>query len=994
MRQEESSLVAKITLTNNTYYVTDRDDVNLDGTDYDNVVISWGQAKHYGNLGNGESQISNFDMVINNGEQFQGSGYKFPPTNIWNNGVVEVRRWTKNSTFLFTQCLPHIKGILKKYKIANEQVSFSVESEDKKDFRLIPGVRGIDQTSLTDGDAKTTFKPVSGYDNRIEVTTDLFNIGELLRLSTPVAGVFEYGRVRSKPSTKILEFYDDLQNTYIAAAFLNNVEKAFRNIPKAFIDKTVPIQIGTLTDTTNGVFGKLFTIDDAIGSQVILADYYTMNAFNNLGAWESGLKRYFVANDVSVTVKGNQPEYRISNNMAIFIVDTATTITHDIIDTVEGTSVLNVADYTKLMWVNEDDLGTGSAKVQELISVNVIAIDSELMLLMSEPDSSQIYVERGYNNTTITTHDAGAAIYQTAKYSGKNIILFTERFMATEVTNITKSHQTTGTVTEEDTNGNPVTHFTQLYVVDSGTGAGKLSNIVNESTGNYVETYVKLLLGKVISLNADNYFLIFDVKFPEIQSDFFTIGWYPATKYELDVDLNINLHDVRQAYIAWGMINPNLASNVDFTNLNENLFDTTTWQRLNFGYANRFNAGTDTLDNDFYTAIDRTYEGTWGGAFSNWTLNYDSIEDRSNILLTSLKDLNKKWKMFVWNHLSGNGDDDGAIAVLQSKLYNIGFWIDFAIDFTRQPVLSSLLGRELTTATRDVVGTLSPDVRGDLAENPVDVLALLLTEEMGYDSDDFSSNWDTVRAYYEEMSNFIIEVPKVAFSYGIEDEQMTGWKFCSWLASHFNLQIVKKYDGSLDIVNLHETYISTPTGNEIKIEDISFIADSGNRQFQLHQTGTDLIYNDIQVKWKRNNSTDEYQEVYVLPDTYTIEKSGVTLATARTNYYGGEKRSLIIESPFIYQEIDARRLAEWKANDQAEVHFFVDFIIDYSHYTDVNSLSNQYQVGDIIYLTGTAEGITFASTAKFYIQNVFFVDSGRQIQIQAKSVNPVPYFAN
>ena len=71
------------------------------------------------------------------------------------------------------------------------------------------------------------------------------------------------------------------------------------------------------------------------------------------------------------------------------------------------------------------------------------------------------------------------------------------------------------------------------------------------------------------------------------------------------------------------------------------------------------------------------------------------------------------------------------------------------------------------------------------------------------------------------------------------------------------------------------------------------------------------------------------------------------------------------------------------------MHFFIDFFIDFLHYSDVNSLSSQYKVGDVIYLTGSHAGMNFDIEKKYYIQNIIFTDSGREVNIQAKSLDSV-----
>ena len=75
-----------------------------------------------------------------------------------------------------------------------------------------------------------------------------------------------------------------------------------------------------------------------------------------------------------------------------------------------------------------------------------------------------------------------------------------------------------------------------------------------------------------------------------------------------------------------------------------------------------------------------------------------------------------------------------------------------------------------------------------------------------------------------------------------------------------------------------------------------------------------------------------------------------------------------------------------------EIIFFIDFYIDFMHFVDKNSLSEQYKIGDIIYLNGKHSGITFTSARKFYIQNANFSDNGRELQLQVKSVDPVNLF--
>jgi len=278
-------------------------------------------------------------------------------------------------------------------------------------------------------------------------------------------------------------------------------------------------------------------------------------------------------------------------------------------------------------------------------------------------------------------------------------------------------------------------------------------------------------------------------------------------------------------------------------------------------------------------------------------------------------------------------------------------------------------------------------------------LALVLSDYAGYATGDFSSNWETVRDYYKAVGNFTEgTIPECATSYGVSDERKETWDFCEWIASHFNLMITKDYAGDVDIVNLHEIYYNTPAGSEIPIEDILFSKESGVRRLSIYQTGVDVIYNDVSLKWRRNNSTDEYQRVYEVPDSYNLAFSEQSVLSARENYYRSGRRTLEIESPFIYNEDDAARKAKWEIDDKAEAHFWVEFSLDFDYWDEVAGNSAQYKIGDIVYFRGQSNGIDFTATqdtsggGKFYIVETELADSGREIIIKAKSLQPVTDF--
>ena len=156
----------------------------------------------------------------------------------------------------------------------------------------------------------------------------------------------------------------------------------------------------------------------------------------------------------------------------------------------------------------------------------------------------------------------------------------------------------------------------------------------------------------------------------------------------------------------------------------------------------------------------------------------------------------------------------------------------------------------------------------------------------------------------------------------------------------------------------------------------------------MKQTGTDLIYNDIIVKYARNNSTGEYQKEYHLPDTYILENDMVTpinLSDARNRYYNGKKRTKIIESPFIYTEAEAQRKAEWEANNHACVNLWIEVGLDYN---------NTDRIGDVKYFTGKYNGVELSSEHKFFIQNMYPADEGRELALHCKSIQGVDAIVN
>lgn len=1007
MINKEIALVAQIVLKTNTYYVCDRDYVMLDGITYDNVILSWSDLSYFGNIGNGESQIGDIKVVLNNGEILHSGGYKFSAIDVWNNYTMTIKRWKYGIHMRFIDCDNYTKGIIKDFQISDDKISFTVDTQNTKDSTLIPRIIGEDQTSLSDTESKSLFRIKSHHPDQIcPYDYSIFDIGEYVKC-TSYEGYIQYNVIKEKTMWGAIcwiTLQDELSPYWKWSNIpINTIEKAFRHIPKNFVNKIIPMQIGDLSDSSNGVFGKTFTINEKIGEQAIVLDYYQLYDLSNIGVWENLSREYYVADS---TTKLDQittrEEYYINSlfkNMIEFVSDTTTTLTDTLLLNDE---YIMVADYTLFNWIDEED-----TILDNEISTNIIRIDNEIFQLIEKPTTNKVWVERGFNNTVIAEHNSGSKIYQCSNYATKNSLFMTHRFNGRIITNqfyergYENAYKTLGYWPGHSP---PYAYPLNEFPIISG----KWSNLINIPNNDPV--HLRITNNQ---FEGDNNFysdyMNFDVFFNKIEAVYDVVNYYIALKCWVARNFTDGLP---------GGTPITDGSGIPHDNYNWYLFGLFK-QRLDRDahpmddVAGSTNYGKIYIDTRFLPIIYINY-GTTGGHpdqyFLGYTLDYwneiyrtkfDSNQYVNTCLSyadeqKTLSIINDKWKFSFSsaNHLTH-------VTVYPSmyrcfidelKIYNIGLWVDFIVDFTKQVIISPLKGRKITTNVNTIVGGVT--VVGELCENIVEVLAHLLTEELKYTTSDFTSNWPIVELYYIDCIKFDVDspsipIPKTAFSYGIEDEQKNGWEFCSWLASHFNLQIIKDCDGKIDIINLHEIYKNTPVGYEIKIEDIIFQPESGVKEITIMQTGTDLIYNDIIVKWKRNNSTNEYQEVYKLPDTYVLEKSSITLSQAREDYYNGNKRTLIIESPFIYTKVDAQRLAEWKANDQAEVHFYVDFNLDFDHYSDNNSLTVQYKPGDMIYLTGEHGGIIFDIFKKFYIQNIILIDSGRKIKIQAKSIDSV-----
>ena len=1042
MIQEKSNLVAKIELNTNTYYVTDRiGGILLDGNTYEDLVISWSDVSFFGNIGTDDNQVSTTqEITLNNGEEYSGSGYKFSPTDNWNNSTITVKKWIDGVHNLFADCIPFFKGLIKNFNIENDKIKFSVDIKNNKDDILLPLVLCEDQSGLT------VYRAIARKTSEKNLVIDdteqynLFQIGEFVRL-LGFNGKMEYNIIESK--------YIDGTNKHIGFKFYYNygdfstnndnyIEKPFYSISTNYINKTIPIQIGDLTDTTNGVFGKVLPICDDIGKQAFVLENNPLHTIASVGIWEDGLRRYFTAKsgeiitkninvdntvdpyDISQTAFEDleersllEGEINITSNTIVgnsqkiinfvsFKIDADATLTDDM-SAVDETTKMYISDISNIEWIR-DDSNDYKNKKAESISVNLLAVDNELMLMIGQPvDGADPYVivERGYNDTEITTHTIGALIYQTNKYSSRNNLIFTEKFYADSITG--QYYELSGVECEA----------TDRIV------SGAWKNVTDSDDNNYIEF-------NMLSTTMIN----FNVIFKKITTDFTVLDAYIMLDMEIHQFGIIRKTDVNdpRIYLSFSDPDSNTIYNSNLKDLNEYTISEFsrigTWCMTYVGttndefkdrvlYTKIYNV--DTLDRK--ASVEKAiapFLKTWYPVLfkpqisskipyliimdvppGNIDTDFYVLSMGKQVFMTKLTDLNKKIKFGLhstWMTENPISEDH----YINARLYTIGFWVDMLIDYTQSTVVSSLKGRMYDENDLYYAVSLIPTVVDELIENPVSVIANILIRDLNYSVDDFTS-WDNTIEYVEDSTKYESEspaaaIPKVAFSYGIDDDRKKGWEFCQWLASHYNLQIFKNYNNEIDIINLHEIYTNTPVGYEINIDDILFLADSGNKRSNLYQTGTDLIYNDIIIQYKRNNYNNSYQATYKLPDTYELKKSAIKLNTARDIYYGGKKITLTIQSPFIYNETDAKRLAEITADGQAEIHFYREFVLDFRHYYDYNSLTEQYKPGDIIYFIGSDCGIDFTSGRKFYIQDIIFQDSGREILIKAKSVDPISEF--
>lgn len=895
MSTHNTCFVAQIVLNDSTnYYVcssTRMAGMTLDGNIYYPYILSIGDSEKVGNFGEGSTIGKGSITLLFGQKQYQGA-FNFDISKLWSNGTCTVKIRDIDNDSTWAECEDYYKGVIKNFKINNDNLSFDIDDTNIKDNITLP---------------KYTVEDIVEEDSDLSIS----------------------------------------------------------DIPENSVGKYIPMQFGDLSDTSNGIFAKGLLISNKIGFQKIFFDNTSLYLLSNIGMWENGTKRYFTGNATG--------EYTIntSNYKSVrFYADSECTLDEDLTAT-EGIETFKVSDWSKLEWKDESDYNDID-NYPEVLSVNVIAIDSELMLLVEQPSSDTIRVERGYNGTTEATHSAGAKMYQCAKFSAKNLLSFSETFFPKALSNFYYNYDLSYS--------NPI---------DSGVW----NNVIDIDTSNYI---------KLVGRTGGQHILNIDLRFEKIESDFTCYGIYVIHKTFINVkrvgtnsvilrylmlcessDVNSycetangneNAHHIMTVIYPGGVVNPRT----------EILIDTTTsYQReyYNNGYI--------------YEVPNLLESGKLSGVYAGTAPLYvNANNDQAITSFKNLSDLNKKWKLNI-----GIGPY-ATEPVNYIQLYRIGFLIDFFSSIVDKRLIGSAQGRKLSATAQSIVGAASS---GTLATSPIEILALILTDELGYTSSDFdTTSWQATYSYWYGNS----DGPSCAMSWGIDDKEK-GWDLCQNIASQFNLMLTKTSAGKIKIVNLYQlqdTNVSTGykslTAYKISIDDI--IISGGKRQISIQQTGTDRIRNTVKINYKRNNSTDEYQGHFpggeqgltkdYLETNEILPEDNKSLSSAKSYYFGGETEILEIDAFAIYNYVDAYRLWQWNIRDKAELFFYVTLTIPYYHYYDINSKSTQYDIGDIIYIDGKCNGLELSILHKWIIRNITLTDQGREIIIEAKSIEPVIKF--
>lgn len=730
---------------------------------------------------------------------------------------------------------------------------------------------------------------------------------------------------------------------------------AITDIPEDSVGQRIPMQYGNLNDVTLGIFAKGLLVSNKIGFQELRFDSENLASMTSIGMWEKGLKRYFAGKATG--------EYTIDTTTYKFVkfrADSTTTLAEDLAATT-GIQTFSVADSSKLVWQTEGDYKDIDS-YPEVLSINIIGIDNELMMLIEQPALNIVRVERGYGDTTEAVHASGATIYQCAAFSARNLMSFSETFYPVAVSN---------------------PYYYPGYSTYASITGGSFSDFVKADNTTYIQLAAQTDATPPPSPTDNNDYqcINFDLRFEKIEERFTCYGVYLLLKALFS----------GKCFTAIRLIN----AGASYNSSAPLIIDETYRTMITWG-TGAFVASTDLVD----TVSTPSRERVTGTHYqlSPAMLTDDEIFANCGgslirtvcdaLSFSDLTGLNGTWKCNV-RILQGYVDGENYV-----RLYRIGFLIDFFAAFTDKRVVSVLTGRKITADADTVLGT---SLVGTTITTTVCTLLDILLTELGYATTDFdTTSWRASRTY---RSNAAID-DTCYMSYGI-DESEKGWDFCQLIASQHGLMLCKTNAGKIKLIDLYQLQddgeygYSSLTAYGISIDDI--LMPSGKKEIAIQQTGTDRIRNMVSIKYNRNNSTDEYQAIYPTVqsemDSYVLKESGIALSTARTNYYGGQKtESLELECLSIYTEAEAQRLWQWHINDKSEVFFYAEISIPYFHYTDVNSKSAQYDIGDVIYLDGIYQGITYNSGHKWVIWNIVSSDQGRTIKLEAKSIEPISAF--
>lgn len=1017
MINKNSTLVTKIILSDITYYISDRSGIMLNGNLYVDAVVSFGGVEMHRPSIDGNPDVGKFQISLAIGETYQGKGYNFDIRKNWNNSTAITKVWTYGAAD-FDNLKPYCKGIIKNFVTSDDKITFDIDLADQRDTIELPGIVCEDQSALVNIECVFYINVLL---TPFTITCEdaahaaYFSKGEmvLLRNNDLLSENYEYEEYNVVDSISganiIFRFVEEISSVFNYEKFstggvgANIIRKSFTIPPEDASGKTVPLQYGDLSDCTNGNFGKMLTTNTDPLYRNIMIDTIPLVQVLNICAWDDKLKRAYEARLDNINT--NENEFTIRNNSTIdFRVDSTTTI---------KTKCLIIHDYiipddiTAIKFINEDNLVTSERFNDRLSSINILIVDREQMLILTKPEvgDTEIWVERGYNDTEVVDHGAGTKISQSAKYSSKGYFKFLEFFYADTTTNI---------------------YMADYFNANKKNGiniSGSFGNITDSDLTNYVE----------IELDAkDNYHyaggtykgyhdILFDMVFKEASIETTISRILNTSKINIDIDwpdvsnnpypnsVYMFLYDPSTYSPYKGVVGETIKMYLHYIYCHMPLEDYSNGA-YSLGYSPE---NYKKLFELIYNGANIQVNGSEisigseippaGGLKSNYVIKNKiglggTWVENTGYFISDVNDLNNK-KMKLHFLVYTSPYDPASSSKTTIRIYSLSFLAEFFINFDKynKTLIIPLKGRKITQNIIDICGNASGDLSGML-ENPVNVLCHLLNYELGFEPTEFTSSWATQFGYSTNADNYEVSspinpTPKCAFSYGIEDARKPGFEFVNWIASHFNFNVIKDNDGNLDIVNMHQIFNHNTTLiiGEIAIDDVLFLEESGSRRMAIKQTGTDLLFNDIIIKYSRNNSTDEYRGAYILPGSYILP-SGNTLAQARTKYYSGNKKTKTIESPFIYNEYDAKRLAENIANEYAEIHLYVESYLSYYHYSDSNAMLRQCKIGDVVSITGSASGINFVSTKYFYITDIFYEDNAREVKLCVKSVKDVASF--